>query len=72
MSGAGQGSAGNVIAAVCSFFIPGLGQLVQGRVGMALAMFLLALAIWIVSFGMFGWIINLVACLEAAVWKGGR
>jgi hypothetical protein len=31
----GQGSAGNVIAAVCSFFIPGLGQLVQGRLLMA-------------------------------------
>ena len=28
----GQGSGGNVIAAVCTFFIPGLGQLVQGRV----------------------------------------
>ena len=28
----GQGSSGNVIAAICSFFIPGLGQLVQGRV----------------------------------------
>lgn len=28
---AGQGSAGNVVAAVCSFFFPGLGQLVQGR-----------------------------------------
>jgi len=27
----GQGSAGNVIAAICSIFIPGLGQLVQGR-----------------------------------------
>ena len=27
----GQGSSGNVIAAVCSFFIPGLGQLVQGH-----------------------------------------
>ncbi|RMF14871.1 MAG: hypothetical protein D6758_10725 [Gammaproteobacteria bacterium] len=27
----GQGSGGNVIAAICSFFIPGLGQLVQGR-----------------------------------------
>ena len=27
----GQGSAGNVIAALCSVFIPGLGQLVQGR-----------------------------------------
>ena len=29
---ASQGSGGNVIAAVCSFFIPGLGQLVQGRI----------------------------------------
>ena len=28
----GQGSTGNVIAEVCSFFIPGLGQLVQGRI----------------------------------------
>lgn len=26
-----QGSGGNVLAAICSFFIPGLGQLVQGR-----------------------------------------
>lgn len=28
----GQGSGGNVLAAICSFFIPGLGQLVQGRI----------------------------------------
>ena len=28
---AGQGSTGNVIAALASFFIPGLGQLMQGR-----------------------------------------
>jgi len=27
----GRGSTGNVIAALCSFFIPGLGQLLQGR-----------------------------------------
>lgn len=27
----GQGSAGNVLAALASFFIPGLGQLLQGR-----------------------------------------
>lgn len=27
----GQGSSGNVIAALASFFIPGLGQLIQGR-----------------------------------------
>jgi len=25
-----QGSGGNVIAAICSIFIPGLGQLVKG------------------------------------------
>jgi hypothetical protein len=33
---AGQGSAGNVLAALCSFFIPGLGQLLQGRLLMAI------------------------------------
>ncbi len=65
----GRGSAGNVIAAVCSFFIPGLGQLVQGRIGMALLMLVLATVLW---FFVLGWIINLVACIEAAVWKGPR
>ena len=39
---AGQGSGGNVLAAICSFFIPGLGQLVQGRVLAALLFFLCA------------------------------
>ena len=38
----GQGSTGNVIAALCSFFLPGLGQLLQGRVLWALIWFLLA------------------------------
>ncbi len=32
----GQNSSGNVLAAICSFFIPGLGQLVQGRILAAL------------------------------------
>ena len=27
----GQGSGGNVLAAICNVFFPGLGQLVQGR-----------------------------------------
>ena len=35
----GQGSGGNVIAALCNVFIPGLGQLVQGRFLMALFFF---------------------------------
>ena len=34
--GNGPGSAGNIIAAICSLIIPGLGQLVQGRVLSAL------------------------------------
>ena len=37
-----QGSGGNVIAAICSFFIPGLGQLVQGRILPALFFFIFA------------------------------
>jgi len=40
-----QGSGGNVLAAICSFFIPGLGQLVQGRLMFALFFFIG----WIVS-----------------------
>jgi TM2 domain-containing membrane protein YozV len=39
---AGQGSGGNVLAALCSFFIPGLGQLLQGRLLMAILQFILA------------------------------
>jgi TM2 domain-containing membrane protein YozV len=63
---AGQGSAGNVIAAVCSFFIPGLGQLVQGRLGMAIVHFVLASVLWIL---LLGWIIHLWSIIDAAVWK---
>lgn len=65
----GQGSTGNVIAAICSFFIPGLGQLVQGRVLAALLQFLLTGLIWFVSFGTLGWIGHLVSCIDAARWK---
>ncbi|MCB1936422.1 MAG: hypothetical protein KDF59_10825 [Nitrosomonas sp.] len=38
----GQGSGGNVLAAICSFFIPGLGQLVQGRLLPAFLFFIFA------------------------------
>ena len=63
---AGQGSAGNVIAAVCSFFVPGLGQLVQGRLGMAILQFALAVFLW---FFLLGWVIHLWSILDAALWK---
>jgi TM2 domain-containing membrane protein YozV len=62
----GQGSSGNVLAAICSFFIPGLGQLVQGRVLKALLMFVLAVALWIVWMG---WIIHLWSIVDAAMFK---
>ena len=65
---AGQGSTGNVIAAVCSFFIPGLGQLVQGRVLAALMHFVLGVIVWVVSLGWLGWIVNLFSTVDAAMW----
>ena len=62
----GQGSTGNVIAALCSFFIPGLGQLIQGRVLMALIMFVLAGVLWVV---LLGWLIHLWSIVDAAMFK---
>ena len=63
---AGQGSAGNVIAAICSFFVPGLGQLVQGRLGMAVLQFVLSIVLW---FFLLGWAIHLWSTLDAALWR---
>jgi TM2 domain-containing membrane protein YozV len=68
----GQGSTSNVIAAVCSFFIPGLGQLVQGRILMALVQFIVGAVIWAISFGTLGWIVHLWSTIDAALWKGPR
>ncbi|GAB4040298.1 hypothetical protein [Spirosoma aerolatum] len=64
---AGQGSGGNVLAALCSFFIPGLGQLLQGRLLIAIIQFVLAGILW---FFMLGWIIHLWSILDAARFKG--
>ena len=63
---AGQGSAGNVIAALASFFIPGLGQLIQGRLGIAIIQFVLAGVLW---FLLLGWAIHLWSVIDAALWK---
>jgi TM2 domain-containing membrane protein YozV len=62
-----QGSAGNVIAALCSFFVPGLGQLVQGRLLLAVIQFILAGVLWIF---LLGWIIHIWSILDAALFKG--
>lgn len=62
----GKGSTANVLAAICSFFMPGLGQLVQGRLLKALFHVVLAVIIWVVTFGYGGWIIHIWSCYEAA------
>lgn len=74
---AGQGSTGNVIAAICSLFIPGLGQLVQGRILWALVWFVLGglgyaitfvLSLGFLPFG--GMLVAILSCIHAAVYKG--
>lgn len=63
---AGQGSGGNVIAALCSLIIPGLGQLLQGRLLIAVFMFVMAALLWII---LLGWVIHLWSILDAAKFK---
>jgi TM2 domain-containing membrane protein YozV len=62
----GQGSGGNVLAALCSFVVPGLGQLLQGRLGMAFVQFVLAAALWFV---LLGWVVHLWSVIDAAKFE---
>jgi TM2 domain-containing membrane protein YozV len=62
----GNGSCGNVIAALASFFIPGLGQLLQGRWLLAGLMFVLTALLWLI---LLGWIIHLWSIVDAAVYR---
>ena len=48
------------------FFIAGLGQLVQGRLGMAIFQFALAFFLW---WFLLGWIIHLWSTIDAARFK---
>ncbi len=72
----GQGSTGNVIAAICSLFIPGLGQLIQGRILSALFWFVsacIAFAItWLITLSLlpFGWfVVSIFSCISAARYQ---
>jgi TM2 domain-containing membrane protein YozV len=73
----GQGSGGNVIAAICNFFIPGLGQLVQGRILAAIIFFVLVSVNYALSatgilffMGAFGFFFHVWAIIDAARYKG--
>lgn len=62
----GSGMCGNVLAALASFFIPGLGQLLQGRWILAGVMFVLTALLWLI---LLGWIIHLWSIVDAAVYR---
>ena len=51
------------------FFVPGLGQLIQGRVLWALFYFVLTGVLWLVTFSLGGWIGHVLACIDAALFK---
>lgn len=66
----GQGSGGNVIAAICSFFIPGLGQLVQGRIIAAILFCVFCAVLYFtVIFWIVGAIFHLWSIIDAARYK---
>lgn len=68
-----QGSGGNVLAALCSFFIPGLGQLLQGRGRVAVSHFILTFISWCLILVVIGIPMVIGMCLysayEAAKWE---
>lgn len=65
-----QGSAGNVIAALASFFIPGLGQLVQGRLVAATVFFITAVLLYaLVVTWPIALIIHIWSIVNAALFK---
>ena len=61
----GPGSGGNVLAALCSFLIPGLGQLLQGRLFVAGIHFILFIILWLFWLGI---LVHIWSAYSAAVY----
>ena len=59
------GPSNNIAPALLSLWIPGLGQLTQGRVGRGFAMFGGAALLWII---LLGWVMHITAAVDAARW----
>lgn len=64
-----RGTGGNIAASLLSLWIPGLGQVTQGRVGRGAAMFAGAALLWVV---LLGWVVHIAAAVEAARWDPGK
>ena len=69
----GQGSAGNIIAAICNVFFPGLGQLVQGRMIPAIIFAIICIAgyafWWLIFPAIIAGLFHLWAIIDAATFK---
>ena len=70
-----QGSGGNVLAALCNVFLPGLGQLLQGRIMPAILFFIGMAISWALVWLLVGWllvpIVYLWSIIDAAKYKSG-
>ena len=68
-----KGSTGNVIAAICNLFFPGLGQLVQGRLMAALIFAIICIAgyaLWfLVVPAIIAGVFHLWSVIDAATYK---
>ncbi|MGL5359517.1 MAG: hypothetical protein ACRDBI_07350 [Shewanella sp.] len=62
-----QGSGGNVLAALCNVFIPGLGQLLQGRLLAALGFFLFWAISGALTWVLVGWVLLPIAYLWSII-----
>jgi TM2 domain-containing membrane protein YozV len=56
----------NLILALLSVFIPGLGQLLQGRIMAGITHFIVALIAWLICMG---WIVHLFSGIDVLVHK---
>ncbi len=69
----GQGSGGNVIAALCNVFLPGLGQLVQGRILAALMFAIVVVGgyalTWLVIPAIIGLVFHIWSIIDAAKFR---
>jgi len=70
---AGQGSTGNIIAAICNVFFPGLGQLVQGRILPAIIFAITCIGgyalWWLVVPAIIAGLLHLWSIIDAATYK---
>ena len=60
-----EATPGKKVAALISFFIPGLGQLLQGRTLRAFLHFVLACLLWVTWLG---WVVHLWSAMDAATY----